>query len=263
MTHQHRRPPGRRLAASAVAVVLVAATVLAVGFQPSPAGAAPKDPVVIVGGTFVNQPIGDFFYATMRDRLVADGYSATIFGLPDAGLGDINDAAAALADHVASVRASTGASRVDLVGHSQGGLVARSFVKSFGGAAQVDSLITLGTPSHGTAVANIVGVLGPVCFTACQQMTIGSSYLADLNAGDDSIGSVAYTNIATIYDELVVPYTSAFLNTGDGNITNVTVQGQCLFKIVEHAGLGIDATVHSGIVDALAHQPITLDCWAW
>ena len=42
-------------------------------------------------------------------------------------------------------------------------------------------------------------------------MTVGSGFLADLNAGDDSIGNVLYTNIATVVDELVQPYTTSFL----------------------------------------------------
>jgi hypothetical protein len=61
-------------------------------------------------------------------------------------------------------------------------------------AANIVSAFTLGT---------CAGI------TACEQLTIGSSFLADLNAGDDSVGNVAYTNIATVMDELVQPYTNS------------------------------------------------------
>ena len=90
-------------------------------------------------------------------------------------------------------------------------------------------------------------------------MRIGSSFLDQLNAGDDTIGNVAYTNFATIWDELVIPYTSGFLRN-DGNNTNVTVQAQCPFRFVEHVGIAFDATVYSGVVDALRHEPIRLSC---
>src|SRR5262245_50881162 len=40
--------------------------------------------------------------------------------------------------------------RIDLVGHSLGGLVARVYVEALGGARRVDRCITLGTPHRGT-----------------------------------------------------------------------------------------------------------------
>ena len=122
--------------------------------------------------------------------------------------------------------ASTGAAKVDLVGHSQGGLVSRYYVKNLGGAAKVDSLISLAAPHYGTAEANVAAFffgLGS-CFgvISCQQMSIGSTFLNDLNAGDDTIGDVLYTNLATSLDEIVIPYSNAFL-AQDGNVGNVTV----------------------------------------
>jgi triacylglycerol lipase len=101
-----------------------------------------------------------------------------------------------------------------------------------------------------------------VGITACEQMTIGSSFLADLNAGDDSIGNVAYTNIATVMDELVQPYTNSFLNAADGNITNRALQSQCFLRVVGHLGLIVDGAVYSGVEDALEKQPITFNCFA-
>ena len=55
-----------------------------------------------------------------------------------------------LAAHVDAVRRETGASEVDVIGHSLGGLVARYFVQTTG-ASMVRRLVTLGTPyfAHG------------------------------------------------------------------------------------------------------------------
>jgi hypothetical protein len=92
-------------------------------------------------------------------------------------------------------------------------------------------------------------------------MSIGSTFLRDLNAGDDTIGDVRYTNISTIYDELVVPYSNAFL-ANDGNNANVTVQSQCFFRVVGHLGLITDGAVYSGVEDALEKRPITFNCFA-
>lgn len=249
--------PRTRKTLLAFVVALLAATSLAVA-TPATAGAATPDPVIIVAGTFspafANEPLAA--------RLRADGYRTYIFELPSLGTGDINGASAALNRFADGVRAQTGASRVDLVGHSQGGLVARGYVKYHGGASEVDSLISLGAPHYGTYVANLVNFLGfGSCLgvTACEQMTIGSSYLNALNAGDDTIGNVRYTNIYTNYDELVRPVTNATL--GDG-ATNVRVQSHCWARVVGHLGLIVDGTVYSGVRQALAGQSIRLNCWA-
>lgn len=247
----------RRQALSAtLACLLGVGTVLA--GSAAPAAAAPPDPVIVVAGTgspaVVNEPLAN--------RLRADGYRTWIFELPGLGLGDINASARALDRFADGVRAETGAARVDLVGHSQGGLVSRSYVKYFGGASEVDSIITLGAPHRGTAVANLVAFLGLgncLSVVACVQMSIGSSYLADLNAGDDTIEPVRYTTIRTSLDELVRPVDNATLFDG---AVNVRVQSQCPLRIVGHLGLIFDGTVYDGVRDALAGGPVRLNCLA-
>lgn len=244
---------------SVVLAVLLGALVLSVPASSQATNA--KQPVIIVAGTispaFANEPLAQ--------RMRNDGYRVWIYVLPNGGLGDIRNSAAGLAPLVDSVRAQTGASKVSLVGHSQGGLVARDYVKNLGGSTKVDKIVTLGAPNYGTAIANIASFLGfgnCVGIVGCQQMAIGSSYLANLNAGDDSIGSVRYTNIATKLDEVVNPYKTSFLNTADGNIQNVAIQDKCWLRVVGHVGLILDGTAYSGVRQALAGQSVNLDCWA-
>ena len=51
--------------------------------------------------------------------------------------------------------------RFHIVGHSMGGLVARHYIQKHRGASRVKSLITLGSPHHGTPTALIgVGLMG-------------------------------------------------------------------------------------------------------
>ena len=204
----------RILATAVAALTLVVGAVLLPG---TPSAATTKDPVILVPG-FTTGPILEPGYYPLRAR--------------------------------------TGAAKVDIVSHSMGGLVSRTFVKSLGGASQVDSLIMLGTPNYGTALANVASffTLGScVGITACQQMAAGSTFLAALNAGDDTIGSVRYTSIATLYDEIVFPYSNAFL-ANDGNIANVTVQAQCPLRFPGHLTLITDGAVADGILDALRRQ---------
>ncbi|MGH9185563.1 MAG: lipase family alpha/beta hydrolase [Acidimicrobiales bacterium] len=202
-------------------------------------------------------------YPPLAARLRSDGYSVWIFELPGLGLGDIHDTAAALNTFADEVRAGTGATKVDLVGHSQGGLVARGYVKWFGGASEVDSIVSLGAPHYGTAIANIAEFFGfgdCLEIIACQQMGIGSTFLGELNAGDDTIGAVRYTNLYTLQDELVIPIANATMRDG---ARNVKLQSQCWWRVVGHVGLILDGAVYSGVDDALAGRIIDFDCWAW
>jgi len=257
---------GRRLIAAALVAVLaaMAAPIGSASAAPVAGTEATKDPVIIVAGTLAGQTLASIYYAPLATRLRADGYRVSIFGLPGSGLGDIGAISGSLNTFADSVRAQTGAARVDLIGHSQGGLVIRHYLKFRGGAAEVDSAISLGAPHYGAAVANLLNLLGlGTCagVVACRQMTIGSPFLAALNAGDDTIGNVRYTNIASVNDGIVQPYTTSFLNN-DGNNANVRVQSQCPFRVVGHVGLPYDGTVYSAIQDALANRSITLNCFA-
>jgi triacylglycerol esterase/lipase EstA (alpha/beta hydrolase family) len=252
----------KRMTAALVGAAMLFGALTGTAAAPVGAQTPPKDPVVIVGGFLTGQPIADFFYAGLANRLRADGYQAYIFGPVDFGTADIRASAASLNRFVDNVRATTGAQKVDLIGHSQGGLTGRYYIKSLGGAAEVDSMISLSSLHYGTAVANLGAflLLGDCAGLAgCEQMRIGSTFLGELNAGDDTIGAVTYTNFATVWDELVIPYTNGFLRN-DGNNTNLTIQSQCPFRFVGHAGVASDATVYSGIVDALRHEPIRLSC---
>jgi triacylglycerol lipase len=240
-------------------LVLLSVTAGALLVTPAaPAAAVPADPVIVVAGTFAPAS----FYEPLAARLRQDGHQVFIFQLTNLGTGDIADTARDLDAFADGVRATTGAARTDLVGHSQGGLVSRQYVKFLNGSSEVDSLISLGSPHYGTAVANLADFFGLgncLGVVACSQMAIGSTFLANLNAGDDTIGAVRYTNLYTIYDELVRPVTNAALRDG---ATNVLVQSQCPLRVVEHLGLALDGTVYDGVHDALLGAPVRLNCLA-
>ena len=65
----------------------------------------------------------------------------------------MDDMAAALAQFVRDVQTATGAAQVEMVAHSLGGVVARLAVNEHGIADAVKTLITLGSPHHGTYAA--------------------------------------------------------------------------------------------------------------
>lgn len=219
---------------------------------------ASANPVIVVGGLSGIAAV----YEPLAARLRADGYRVWIYQLPNLGLGDIAASANSLRSFVGQVRANTGASRIDLVAHSEGGLASRYYIKNLGGGEVIGRYVSLGTPQYGTYVANIVAFLGlGSCagVVACQQMTIGSSFLTALNAGDDTPGAVRWTTVRTWQDELVRPVDNAMLADG---ATNVLIQARCPLRVVGHLALVVDGTTYSVIRQALRDQPINPNCLA-
>ena len=119
-----------------------------------------------------------------------------------------------------------------MVGHSQGGMMPRYYIKFLGGASKVDDLVGLAPSNHGTSNPLLLTPgLGYLCPSCLQQKT-GSAFLRHLNAGDETPGSVSYTNVVTRNDEVVLPHTSGFL-TGP-NTTNIRLQDKCRFDLADH-----------------------------
>ncbi len=164
------------------------------------------------------------------------------------GTGDIAASAAELSAFVDRVLAATGASKVDIVGHSQGGVIPGYYLAVLGGAAKVATLVGLAPSNHGTTLWGLarlatfypwtVGfVVGAWC-PACLQQIAGSAFLDHLNAGGDTVPGVEYTVIETRYDEIVTPYRSAELQGPD--VTNIRLQDDCRLDHSEHLSITFD-----------------------
>ncbi|CAM5657337.1 hypothetical protein SNARM312S_08198 [Streptomyces narbonensis] len=114
-----------------------------------PSAAHPR-PVVLVHGTFGNSVDN---WLVLAPYLVNRGYcvfSLDYGQLPNVpffhGLGPIAKSAEQLDAYVDRVLAATGAPEVDLVGHSQGGMMPRWYLKFLGGAEKVNALVGI-TPT--------------------------------------------------------------------------------------------------------------------
>lgn len=142
--------------------------------------------------------------------------------------------------------AATGASKTDIVGHSQGGMMPRYYLKFLGGASKVNALVGLAPDNHGTTLLGFTKLLPyfpgaeDLISTATPGLAdqiAGSAFQQKLNEGGDTVPGVKYTVIATKYDEVVTPYRSAFL---DGpNVRNVVLQDLCFLDLSEHVAIGL------------------------
>jgi triacylglycerol esterase/lipase EstA (alpha/beta hydrolase family) len=225
-------------------------------------------PVVLVHGTFAD--MSDSWQA-LSPLLYDNGYCvfALNYGsyggsgqLGIYGTGDIAQSAEQLAGFVTQVLAATGAGHVDLVGHSQGGMMPRYYLRFLGGAQKVHTLVGLSPSNHGTTLdglftlANFFGasaLFGVLC-PACEQQDVGSPFLTKLNAGRETVHGVRYTVIQSTNDEVVTPYSSAFLS--GPNVTNIVLQGQCLLDQGEHLSMPYDHIADGDVLNALdpAHK---------
>jgi triacylglycerol esterase/lipase EstA (alpha/beta hydrolase family) len=206
-------------------------------------------PVVIVHGTFGDRKS---LLDSLSAAMVADGLCVYSLDYGNRGTGDIAASAKQLKRYVAEVLDATGAEKVSMVGHSQGGMMPRYYIRFLGGAAHVDDLIGLSPSNHGTTLTGSgspIALTGAVCL-ACTQQAAGSPFLTRLNAGDETPGRVSYTQITTRYDEIVVPYTSAYLAEGP-RTTNVTIQDLCPTDLAEHGLIASSATAIAVTLNAL------------
>ncbi len=64
---------------------------------------------------------------------------------------------------------------------------------------------------------------------------------------------MSYTQITTRYDEIVVPYRSAYLAPGP-RTTNVTLQDACPLELAEHLAIPLATPTVSIVLDALTHD---------
>jgi triacylglycerol esterase/lipase EstA (alpha/beta hydrolase family) len=197
-------------------------------FTCRPSSAHPQ-PVVLVHGTFEGAADN---WATVSPQLKAAGYCVFALQYGDRATGDIAASAGQLSRFVDAVLAATGARKVSLVGHSQGGMMPRHYIKFLGGDKKVDDLVGLAPSNHGTTNPGAFVTGATVC-EACAQQMAGSPFLAQLNAGDETPGGVSYTVVETRYDEVVVPYTSAFL-AGGANTANILLQDACPAEVIDH-----------------------------
>jgi triacylglycerol esterase/lipase EstA (alpha/beta hydrolase family) len=228
-----------------------------------PTAAHPR-PVVLVHGTFADMSNS---WQALSPLLKNNGWC--VFALNYGsyagsgaigvyGTGEIRNSAQELNAFVDKVRATTGAAEVDLVGHSQGGMMPRWYLKFLGGASEVNTLVGLSPSNHGTTVAGI-GLLarffpggpqftGALC-PACEEQIVGSQFLAELNSGGDTVPGVEYTVIQTRYDQVVTPYTSAFLS--GPNVKNILLQNQCILDLGDHLSMPYDHIADADVLTAL------------
>lgn len=233
--------------------------------------AAPQ-PVVLVHGLGANDTVNWFFHAP---KIAAQGYcvysltyGTGVLGPLVGGLASMRDSAAELGRFVDRVRSTTGAAKVDIVGHSEGSTMPAYYLKFGGGAAKVAHFVGFGANYRGTTlggldalakgllatVPGLRGILTTAC-GSCTEYLAPTAFLDDLARGGVHVAGPAYTSIVSRYDEVVTPYTSGILN--EPGATDIVLQDFCRTDVSGHLGQAVDPNVTGLILHALdsRYQP--------
>jgi pimeloyl-ACP methyl ester carboxylesterase len=243
---------------SALAAVLVSAGLLAAaapaaaqapGIPPPGANdfacrsAGHPIPVVLVHGTFGDMTVS---WNLVSPALKAEGYCVFALDLVRRGMAPIDRSADKLAAFIDEVLTRTGAPKVSLVGHSQGGMLGRYVAKFRDKLAVIDDIVGLAPSSHGTTNPLAPGVAGLGC-PACAEQVAGSPFMQRLNAPPEAPPPPSYTVISTRYDEVVTPYQSQALE----GATNIVLQDRCPEDVTDHVGIIYDPIALQWTLNAL------------
>ncbi len=203
------------------------------GPEAARAPAPTRDPILFVHGWQGSAST----WSTMVSRFKADGWTdAQLMAFSYNSSQSNATTAQEISTRVDQLMAATGATRVDIVTHSMGGLSSRYYAKNLGGDARIDAWVSLGGPNHGTAAAWL-------CFSAaCREMRPGSAFLAALNAGAAFPPGVRAATWGSPCDEAVEPAESTALEGAANHRTG------CL----SHMALLRDTAVYRGVRDFVA-----------
>ena len=223
-------------------------------------------PVILIHGTAG----GTVHMVPLAEELAAAGacpwvlnYGADQFSLLSASVGrygyaDPVSSVEELGDFVDRVRRITGADRVDLVGHSQGGTLTKGYVMGHGGADKVRRVVTLGATFRGTDVngldwvgSTVEALPGSSAFLAgdaVAQQLRDSEFVDWLVTLPDAAPGVTYTALYTASDTIATPNETSMIDPGasGADVVNVEVESTCAHT-VDHGRLAGDP-VSMGLV---------------
>ncbi len=209
----------------------VFALVAVAAFLVPSAAASAREPILFVHGWSG----AAWNWDIMIDRFEGDGYAPAELRAFSYNTAQSNAATAQeVAAEVESLRAATGAGRVDIVAHSMGSLSSRYYLRNLGGTGRVDEWVSIGGPNHGTYTALACSVL-----VSCREMVPGSSFLGALNSGDETPGAVRYGTFWSPCDEIINPDTSVIVSGATNTRTGC----------IGHLSLLASPSVYSGVRD--------------
>lgn len=171
-------------------------------------------PILLLHGMADNHSI----FALLRRGLQRRGFSR-VYSMNYSPLTqDVRTAAAQLAREIEAICEETDYERIHVIAHSLGGVISRYYVTRLGGDERVHTVVTLGSPHHGTHLARLL----PLPIT--RQLSPGSPLLRELAQPAPGCRT-RFLCFWSDVDEAIFPAHYAELRHPDLNVTNVELTG--------------------------------------
>jgi triacylglycerol lipase len=196
---------------------------------------AAATPILLVHGFIENHAIFTVMERALRRRgfqmLTAYDYGLLTHSIPRAAI--------KLGKTIERLVAQSGYERIHVIGHSLGGLITRYYVQRLGGDSCVHTLVTLGTPHHGTHLARAAPLL-----PLARQLTPSSPIIQEL--AEPAPGCrTRFIAFHSDIDPVIVPSGNARLEHPDLNVQNISVRG------IGHLSLPRNGRIAFTIAEAL------------
>ncbi|WP_321392728.1 alpha/beta fold hydrolase [uncultured Desulfuromusa sp.] len=185
-----------------------------------------ETPVLLLHGLFVNQSCWFWFKWQLKRRGIQNIVTMNLSAWhSEEALTEL------LAKKIDELRHQLGVNKINLIGHSMGGMIARNYVQLRGGQDKVGKLICLGSPHHGSKLATFsLDPLGKLLIP-------NSDFLQRLNSAP-APEKTRVTNIYTNKDNMVIPNTNNHLPWGEA----VELNGMGHTSLI-YRKAAIDATI--------------------
>lgn len=222
------------------------------GCKPAPG----KGNVVLIHGTFSSTMLS---YGALGPRLANAGYCvyARDFGAKDEddwfkGMDSVEHSAREIGVFIDKIIRSSGNPTVDLIGHSQGGLIGFYLIKIKGYESKINRFIAMAPSVSGTSIASEPDSKTEAYCRACTDQHPDSEVIRKLHDGPVTRPGVKYTILATRNDYIVRPIEKQFVLEPD--VQNLYIQDRYPGKFATHSNMLYDNDVLNLVLDLL-RQP--------
>lgn len=170
-----------------------------------------------------------------------------------------------LNEKIDALKAETGASEVDMVGHSAGGTLAAAYAKQHNGEG-VGTVVSIAGVLHGTSLLgisyglkelNAYNNLGDTAASiivspSLRDLLKHSEFTARLEDGGVAIPGVNYVAISSQLDEAVTPISASQWDSSDAQ--NIVLQDGCSADLSEHLGITFSPRTIALVANALGRN---------
>jgi pimeloyl-ACP methyl ester carboxylesterase len=151
----------------------------------------------------------------LRSRIAVEGFDVAEVSLPLLQTGDVRKSAATLAEEVQRCRYEFDATKVNIIGHSLGGIITRYYLQKLGGWKYVNKAVYLATPHRGVYWA----VFGWMT-KAGRQIMPTSKLIKEMNSDPSRCRRIKCLSIISNFDEMIIPRESGILDCGYNKLVN-------------------------------------------